>query len=267
MKRFLMMLTLCMVITGAVFPTEDTYASKAYVVDDGDLLSDSEESKLKETLSIYSDKWDCDIVVLTEYSLNGSTPRNFADDYYDYNGYSEDGLLLLISMENRDWYITTSGDCIDAFTDAGIQYIGEQITPDLGSSNYYSAFDKYADLCDQFLEQASKGKPYDTGYMPVSIFARFTAFCSSLATAAIGGLITVFGLKAKNKTVRHVDNAKDYIEKNSLNLTRRDDVFLYSNVTKVRIETDSGSRSSGGGGSSVHHSSSGHSHGGGGGHF
>ena len=79
---------------------------------------------------------------------------DYADDFYDYNGYgygdSNDGLILIVVMDTSDWWISTCGKAIKTFTDAGIEYIGEQIVPYLSNGDYYGAFDKFADLCDEF---------------------------------------------------------------------------------------------------------------------
>ena len=59
--------------------------------------------------------------------------RPYADDLYDYCQYGYgpdmDGVLLLVSVGDRKWHISTCGYGITAFTDAGIQYLGEQMTP------------------------------------------------------------------------------------------------------------------------------------------
>ena len=73
----------------------------------------------------------------------------YADDFYDYNGYgygdSRDGILLLISMEERDWRISTCGYGITVFTDAGQEYISDKFLPYLSDGDYSEAFTKYAD--------------------------------------------------------------------------------------------------------------------------
>ena len=83
-------------------------------------------------------------------------------------GYGEDrdGALLLISMEDNDWYISTCGYGITVFTDAGIQYIGEQIKEDLSDGDFSEAFDKFVGLCDDFITKARTGDPYDSHNLP-----------------------------------------------------------------------------------------------------
>lgn len=79
------------------------------------------------------------------------------------------------------------------------------------------------------------------------------------------GIAVVQGMKAQLKSVRKEKSAANYVRPGSMNLTGKQDLFLYSNVNRVKRETKSSS--SGGGGSSTHRSSSGTTHGGGGGKF
>ena len=131
------------------------------LVDNADLLTDSEESALLSKLANISSNQQTDIVIVTVNDLDGKTPRDYADDFYDFNCYAEDGVLLLISMENSDWYISTSGYGITAVTDAGREYMAEQFVDDLGDGDYYDAFVTYADLCDEFINMARSGDPFD----------------------------------------------------------------------------------------------------------
>ena len=72
-------------------------------------------------------------------------------------------------------------------------------------------------------------------------------------------------MRACMNTKRPQRSAGSYLNDSSYHLRTNRDLFLYSNVTKTRIQQESSS--SGGGGSSVHTSSSGSTHGGGGGKF
>ena len=56
------------------------------LVDDADLLTNSEESELLDLLDEISERQKVDVVVVTVDSLEGKSPMAFADDFYDYNG-------------------------------------------------------------------------------------------------------------------------------------------------------------------------------------
>ena len=213
-------------------------------------------------LSIVRQKMD--IVIVTAKTLNGATPASYADDTYDYNGYgnNRDGLLLLISMEDRDWYISTTGYGITAFTDAGIQYIGNKIKEHLSDGDYDAAFNSFAELCDDFITKARDGKPYDSGNMPKEPMKKGWILAAIIAGFLLS-FITVGTMKSKLKTVRFQPMASSYMKAGSMNITESRDMFLYNTVTRTAKPKDNDS----GGGSSTHSSSSGTSHGGGGGKF
>lgn len=248
------------------FAAEDTgngFADEYYrLIDMADLLSDAEEASLLDALDEISLRQKMDVVIVTTETLDGSDVVSFADDLYDYcqfgYGSNRDGLLLLISMEDRDWYISTCGYGITAFTDAGIQYIGKQMTEDLSDGNYEAAFDTFIKLCDEFITQARTVKPYDRSNLPRGQMPALWALIAIIVGVTIA-VITVSQMKASLKTVRHQALAKNYVRDGSLNITQSKDLFLYRTVSRTERERDSGS--------STHTSSSGSTHGGGGGKF
>ena len=137
--------------------------NRTRVVDMAELMDESEKSSLLSKLDEISERQQLDVVVVTVNTLDGKTPAAYADDFYDYNGYgygqNKDGVLLLVSMEDRDWYISTTGYGITAFTDKGIDYISDEFKPYLSDGDYYEAFVEYAKQCDKFMTQAGEGKP------------------------------------------------------------------------------------------------------------
>ncbi|MBR5187251.1 MAG: TPM domain-containing protein [Clostridia bacterium] len=232
------------------------------LIDNADLLTQSEEAALLSTLNEISERQKLDIVVLTVESLNGKSPRKYADDYYDYNGYAFDGVLLLVAMESRDVYISTSGYGINAFTDAGITRIINIIEDDLGEADYIGAFHTFASLCDDYVTKAKSGTPYDTGNFPKSDYDFLKSLLISLVIGLVIALIVTGIMASKLKSVRFKYGASDYMKKDSFALTNSRDIYLYRNVTRrLKPQNDSS------GGSSTHRSSSGRSHGGGGGKF
>lgn len=239
------------------------------LVDDADLLTNSEESELLALLDEISERQKVDVVVVTVDSLDGYSPMEYADDFYDYNGYGfgadADGILLLISMEDRDWYISTCGYGITAFTDAGLDYIADAFLSDLSDGEYLDAFRTYAELCDAFISQANTGNPYDIDNMPKEPFPVMTALGISFGIGIVLALIITGIMAAQLKSVRKQAAAGEYIKKDSMKVTDSKDLFLYKHTERHARPKESSSGSHGG--SSTHHSSSGRSHGGSGGKF
>jgi len=257
----LMVLSVLFVLTVGVHA-----ADIPLVYDEADLLTDSEEAALLARLEELSDSADMDVAVVIVDSIGAYSPMEYADDYFDYNGFgrgdNRDGLVLLVSMEYRDWWISTHGYAVEVFTDAGMEYIGEQVTPYLSDGDYAAAFEEFAIQCEAFIAQAETGDPFDTHNLPKDPFDPLMALVIALIAGFIIGMIYTGTLKGQLKTVRRQAAASGYVKNGSLHVTNSKDLFLYRNVSRTVRQT-----SSSGGGSSTHRSSSGASHGGRGGKF
>lgn len=242
------------------------------LVDQADLLTDSEESALSDRLDEISERHQFDVVVVTVDSLEGETAVVYADDFYDYNGYGfgdeRDGILLLISMEERDWCISTTGYGITAFTDAGQAYISERFVTDLSVGDYAEAFTNFAVLCDAFITQADTGEPYDVDHLPQEPFDLVWNLAVALIIAFVISLIVTGIMRGQLKTVHSQSEADNYIKQGSMHLTRKNDLYLYRHVDRrKKAENNSSNRSGNPGGSQTHKSSSGMTHGGSSGKF
>lgn len=259
MKRIrsflLILLAVCLLVslsTPAVLA-----AALPRLCDHADLLTPAEESRILAALDKASEAAQADLVIVTEDSIGGQSPRGYADDFFDYNGYGlgsgRDGVLLLIVMDTRDWYISTSGVCINMFGASDIDALGEAMVDDLGDGDYADAFETFIDECAYVIDGERNGYPFDA--------------MQALVVSVVVGLLAAFvgtgKMKADLKSVRRQSAAGDYVKPNSMNVTESQEIFLYRNVSHRERQTSSGS--SGGGRS--HTSSSGRSHGGGGGKF
>jgi len=238
-----------------------------YVVDYADVLSESEESRLENKLASYSEELGFDIVVVTVDSYEGKSDMDFADDYYDYNGYAEDGCLLLYNPNEGDegLYISTKGYGISVVSDYCMKYLSANIKPQIMDGDCYDGFSDYAETIRDFVISDSKGEPFDksNSYNDFDPNARSTGdkiktVLICLVVCIIISLVITMGIRNSYlKAVKFNRDARNYLVDGSLNITQAYDNFLYSNVTRVKIQTQS---SSGGG---THTSSSGSSHGGG----
>lgn len=253
MKKLLILLViLCMVFSVS--------ASAPLVVDNADVLSTQEEQALTTQLESLQNTLGIDVVVLTVTSLNGTSPMVYADDYFDYNGYGMDGALLLLDMGGRNWWISTAGNCI-APVDA--DRIGDHIVPYLSAGEYYTAFSLFANLVKAAMERPDeKGEYIVDDYGNVHFQPKVTHWYDGwwqclLAGALIGG-ITVAVMASGMKSVRSKNSASDYVKRDSFELTRQEDIFLYQTITRRAKPKNNGGS---------HRGSSGRSHGGGGGRF
>ncbi len=262
------MLLLCFTVTMPVSAAKEETGFSSQcprVLDMAELLTEEEEAKLTDTLDEISVRQQMDVTVATTNSLAGQSVQDYADLLYEQCGFgyeeTKDGLMLLISMEDNDWHISTCGAGINAFTDAGISYIGEKIVPYLSDGEFAEGFQGYGQLCDEFITQAKEGKPYDSDSLPKEPLSMIW-IPISLVFGFILAFLVVGQMKAQLKTVRFQPAAKSYIKEGSMQVTERRDLFLYHTVTRVQKPKEEESS-----GSSVHTSFSGTKHGGGSGKF
>ena len=257
---------------------EPPFRAASRVVDQADLLHPVQEVLLLRKFDEISQRQKLDVVVVTVNSLGGKTPMAYADDFFDYNDYgfgqNHDGILLLVSMEERDWWISTCGYGITAFTDAGLEYLSDRFLPKLSDGEYAKSFEIFADQCDAFISQARTGEPYDVGNLPKEPFKFGKCLLISLVIGLFTAGCVVWGLKGQLKTVHAQTGARNYSKSLTPNLTTNKETYLYSTMSSrpkpKPSESSSRSGSSFGGfsgGSSTHRSSSGRSHGGRGGKF
>lgn len=266
---FSLMLLSCLILSVS--------AEITYVADYAGLLQPEEVAYLEETADSLFQSYGIQAVVLTVDSLEGTSAQDCADDYYDQAGYGEDGVLFLLAMEQREWYISTSGRMIYALTDYGIQQLGDQIVPYLAEEQWFEGFCSFFMALPDYLDAYENGQPvegfadysgdyYHGDQEEVVYYPEDSGpnFLVSLLSGIAAGGIAVMIMRFSMNTKRPQHSASEYMTKDSWKLTQHQDLYLYSNVTKVRKQEPS---KSSGGGSSVHRSSGGRRHGGGGGKF
>lgn len=236
------------------------------MVDNAGLLSTEDAASIESQLTDLGQKYDMHFVIVTDEDPDISSAMEVADDFFDYNGYGvgddRSGVLLYINMSTHDVWISTRGFGITAFTDAGINYILDQLVSGLGDEAYYETFETYITLCDDFMIQALNGTPYDVDHMPSEPFPWIGGLIMCMALGAIVGLIYVLILRGQLKSVAPNESAEDYMVKGSMHMTNSREFFLYRTVSKTARPQENSS--GGGGGSTTHTSSSGATHGGGG---
>lgn len=252
MKRTFFPLLLAVLLLLAV-PTavRATEPGAPLIVDNADLLSSAEEAALTSTAQQLQADYHMDVVILTVLSTDGQSPRHYAESYYDRNGYAHDGILLLVSMEERDWYICTTGSARDIFPDRVIDRLGDTFLSYLSGGDYGEGFHAFLDALPGYLDRQNAAPAAHT-IRPLHII-----IC--LVIGITSGGVTLLIMRSRMKTDRPQHSASEYLDRGSFHLNIAHDRYLYSHVTKTpKPDNSSGSHGGGHGGGS---------HGGGGGKF
>lgn len=244
------------------------------VKDSLNYLTTEEVKELQSLIENTKMDYNLDMVVVITDNTQGKSSKDFADDYYDKNGFGvgEDhaGLLMLINMKEREIWISTTGRAIDIFTDSRISAMTAAVTGFLSEGSYDKA-------CTEFVNQvayyAKSGVPegqYRTDteasdtYMS-RVFRQMKSilvYVIALVLAIIATIIASLSHKGKITI-----NNQTYEEKGSFQLSDTKDEFIRESTTMVKIQNNNSGNGSGGMGSSTHTGSSGSTHGGGGGKF
>lgn len=242
MKNRMSSLFLCvLLIVALALPAA---ASSPLVMDVANLMTNTEVSSLTEEAISIQEIWGLDVVVLTVPNLMGKTAESFADDYYDNNRYSPDGVLFLLDIGSRQWHISTSGTAIDLLSDQDLMEIEDQVISYFSDGEFYEGFSWFFQILPGYLD--------DDGGSGVSLFA------SVLIGAAVAGIVILI-MRGTMNTKKAQRSAVSYEVEGSYQLRTHQDLFLYSNISKREKPKNNSS--------STHRSSSGRSHGGRGGSF
>lgn len=241
------------------------------VYDFAELLTLSEEEKLYHQVEQFMDSANLDLAIVTISENNKLNAREYADDFYDYNGFGTDsehsGVLFLVDMDTREIYMSTTGKAISLYSDYRIDMTLDAISQEFSNQNYYQGITKFVTIL----------KNYDTIGLPSNKDSKYAIGDDGEVYREFPWLIVLgvpFAITAivigvmihKNKLVRAATSSREYLDKDSLKINTVSDRLIFTNTVAVPRSTGS-SGSSSGGGSSRHSGSSGRSHGGGGHRF
>ena len=249
MKKLILLFSLLLILCTPAL------AEQSRVIDEADVLTADDEARLEQAIALIRQEHQFDVVLLTKTTIDGKVPRYYAADYYDYGGYgyndSHDGIIILLvtgaEVGNRDYTIVMTGRGEKIFNDDVVYGIEEDILPALRASNYSAAMARFVTDVDARL--ADYTPPRRTAKVaPILIIA-----------GLVIGAIVASVFKGQMKSVRRKNGAANYVRDGSFQLTRVQDIYLYTTTTRRRIETQSSGGGHGGGGftgsSGSHHTS------------
>lgn len=232
-------------------------ASTQKVYDSANLFTASEVQKIESTISSISTQYNIDVGIVTTNQTNGKSSRDYADDFYDTNGYGigaeHSGLLLLINMQNREVYISTTGIAIDYFTDSRIQTMLDHIYKELGNGNYFLASSIFLNDVQTYMTKGIPSNHQRVGPMTTQDYFLRGGIALGIGVI-IGGIACMIVYYRYKNPPSHP--ATSYLSRDSFQITSQKDEFIRTYTTKVKIQRNDNS--------TTHTSSSGQSHGGGG---
>lgn len=243
-----LLLVLCLsipVLAGAQWP------DGSYILDDAGLLSRAEYDELNGYADSIASMYNCGVYIVTvwdyqDYDYSYDVFDTTWNLYHDNDlgiGPNRDGIILLLSMAERDYALFVYGGAEYAFDDYGQIALEEEFLDDFRMDAWYDGFADYLQTAQEFIRLADQGDPVREEDEDILGIFIFIAFIISL-------VITVIFWGEMNN-VRKQSQAHHYITGNGLKLIGRTDLFLRRSRTVRKIPKSSGSSGSrsGGGGS------------------
>ena len=265
------------------------------VIDNAELLSDTEERMLSEKINDILQNYGMDVLILTSNGHEGAPSDEeyieYVWDNYDFGvGPTADGWAIFICMDCRSWMHDACGNAQQYMSYDSVNIIDDYMEGYMQMGDFYGALDTGLTELNYLFKLGEKEYVNSTWAPdpivdpdPVPEPDKEIPLAEKLATGAGGGaliglfagLISMGSAKKSMRTVSYAYDADRYADRGdygrSVNLYRSEDILM--NVTESRVQKadnrDSGSHHSGGSSyHGSHMSSGGHSHSSGGGrHF
>ena len=244
----ILFISLCVPVLAAGFEEAELY----FVTDDVGVLSDPEWEQLEQQAEDISVQYQCGVYVIlvddfTNYTYDDTVYEAAKTFYQDYTlgyGTQRDGILLLLSMEDRDYALVADGYGNTAFTDYGKDKLSDVFLDDFKDDDWYGGLSDYLEKCESMLKSARAGNPLDVGSNPM---IRIAGIGISLLIGCGLALLLCWLLKERQmKSVAVKAEAGAYLSGGSVNITNRQDQFTHTTQIRTKIE-----KKSSGGGTSV----------------
>jgi len=217
-------LILCLTLTVAGVARQEI----PHLSDAADLLDASEEQLLQSRMVEIGDTYNVEIAIATVPTVGDTTVAAYAESYYRENsigyGESDDGVLLLVAMQESECYIFCDGLGQDAISLEDIEWIFDAFVSSVSDGDYAQAFHTFIDECEYEINGEINGFP----------FGFFENLLISLVIGLVAAFIVTAVMKGQLKSVRRQPAATEYTKEGSMQVTQSSDMFLYRTVSRIR---------------------------------
>lgn len=254
MKKILSFLAVFALLTALYIPALAAEPQLDYVTDAAYLLSEQEGKTLESKAEALSTQYECGVYIITldDFSDYVNTNNVYEAAKTIYRAYSlgwgaeKSGVLLLLSMAERDYSLIAYGYGNTAFTDYGKDQLSKRFLDNFGEDDWYGGFIDYLDMCGSMLSAAREGHPLDVDSSPQ---IRLVGILISLVLGCLAALVLCCVLCLRMKSVAKKAEADSYVQRESVQFIAREDYFTHTSQTRTLVESSSGG--SGGGGTTV----------------
>ena len=250
-----------------------TYAELApmgegsYIAEEAGILSADDCAVLNEAAAAISDEYGCGVYIVTvsdmadyidpdEVSETGETGiAAFAEYAWNAFGFANShdgsGVMLVLSMAERDFDLIAHGDtCNAAFTDYGKYLLQDEFLDNFREDDWYGGFADYIAACGRYLEANANGTPIDVEpEVPLTVGEKIGfGLMVGLPLGILVAFIVCAVYKRQLKSVRRATEAARYTVSGGTEISKREDLFTHTTEIRTPIKTESDDHSSSGAG-------------------
>ncbi len=250
---FALLFSLCATVSAASFDGE-------HILDEYGLLWDSEKEELEILARQVEETYACGIYVVTledyrEYHRDVYYAAVEIYKSYDLGcGSERNGMLLLLSMKERDFATFIYGDyALELISEEALTQVEDAFLDDFADDDWYAGFLDYYDraeyvLSGEFDEAWGEGGEDELSRRDFTGQELLIAIGLPLAFSLVICLIQ----RGKMKTARVQTRAQEYVPSGGVKFRLRRDRFTHVTHHRVKVQDSSGSggshsRSGGGG--------------------
>lgn len=230
--------------------------SGKYVFDERNLFDSTQFAELESKAESLADTYGMGVYFLTCSTMGGrsdpssSERTSYATTYYREHqlGLNKaegtnigDGIMFVVAADSRDYVTIAYGQGSYAFSDKGIAKMEDAVTSELGDNDWYGAAKEYYDQVGKQLEYY---KQHGKAQQPLGLIDWVIRLGIVFGIPLIITYTLVNGWRKEMLTAVERDEAGNYLDSSSLNVTVKNDQFIRTSV----VATPKPKSSSGGGG-------------------
>jgi uncharacterized membrane protein YgcG len=254
-KRLLITLLIVCVLFAGLSLTAHAEARLDYVSDFAGILTADERDARNTRAAQVSEAYGFPVYIVTVYDhteyVNGNIEYFSEEVFHSYGlgyGASENGVLLGLSMDDRDYDIYAHGDFGNAaFTDYGKRQVADSFRYSFQQNDWVSGLQAYLENCGNLMRSARNGEPVDIWIPDQTSGPRFDPMniLISFAVALLVAGSSVSGFKKQLKTAVAQTRASGYVPQGGVELRVKNDQFVNRTVTTRAIPRQTSPRSGG----------------------
>jgi len=216
-----------------------------YLTDMGNFIDDSREPEINNFIYEYEKQTSVEICIITVPTLNGEDPFQYSLNEFNHIGVgksaSDNGILIMVSMQDRKWEIRTGYGVEGLLPDITCSHIGNDIiVPNFKEGDYFSgimgAIQEIKKNIDKNPEEIKKFKEEQDAKSAAELKELWTDIgMGALVFAIISTILILVYRKWKNASdmmeeisvkLAHIKKMKESI--NKAGITEVDEEFWFS---------------------------------------